>query len=316
MKAYPLELRTRIVAAVDDGVGSLPTVAALFAVSTNCVANYLLLRAETGALYPRPNPGGRPPALPETRHEELRQLLAEQPDLTLDQIRTRLHLSCSLAAICRTLKKLGLTRKKKTLHAAEQQRPDVQAARQEWAEWQAELLDADLGRLVFCDEAAVLTNMTPRYGRAPRGQRIVDYVPHGNWKRLTIMAGIRLEGVCGALAFEGGTTVEACEAFASQSLGPALRRGDIVILDRLSSHSNPMVLEVFKELGVEVKLLPSYSPDLNPIEQAWSKVKEAVRRARPRTADELIDAVGTALRAITPQDIRGWFTHSGYHTDS
>jgi transposase len=146
--------------------------------------------------------------------------------------------------------------------------------------------------LVFADEAAVLTNMTPRYGR-----------------------GTPMRAVSG-WAYEGGTTVDACEAFAAQSLGPTLKRGDIVIMDRLSSHSNPAVLEVFRELGVEVKLLPAYSPDFNPIEKAWSKVKEAVRRARPRTADELIEAVGADLRAITAEDIEGWFTHCGYHTDS
>jgi transposase len=87
-------------------------------------------------------------------------------------------------------------------------------------------------------------------------------------------------------------------------------------MDRLSSHSDPAVLEVLQELGVRVKLLPASSPDFNPIEKAWSKVKEAVRRARPRTADELITAVGTALRSITAEDIRGWFIHCGYHTDS
>src|SRR5262245_436246 len=112
MKAYPVELRSRVGAAVDRGVGSLPTVAALFGVSTNCVANYLLLRAQSGSLQPRPNPGGRPPAIPQARYEELRQLLAAHPDLTLEEIRDRLHLDCSLAAVCRTLKKLGLTRKK------------------------------------------------------------------------------------------------------------------------------------------------------------------------------------------------------------
>jgi transposase len=113
MKAYPVELRSRIVAAVDRGAGSLPAVAGRFAVSINCVANYLRLREQTGSLEPRPNPGGRPPAIPEDRYDELRQLLAAQPDLTLEQIRARLHLDCSLAAICRTLKKLNLTRKKK-----------------------------------------------------------------------------------------------------------------------------------------------------------------------------------------------------------
>ena len=113
MKAYPFELRTRIVAAVDRGLGSLPTVAALFGVSTNCVANYLLLRTTTGSLQPRPNPGGRAPAIGPERYDEVRQLLADQPDLTLEALRGRLGLDCSLAAVCRTLKKLNLTRKKK-----------------------------------------------------------------------------------------------------------------------------------------------------------------------------------------------------------
>ena len=113
MKAYPLELRTRIVAAVDRGLGSLPTVATLFGVSTNCVANYLLLRTTTGSLQLRPNPGGRAPAIGPERYDEVRQLLAAQPDLTLELLRDRLGVACSLAAVCRTLKKLNLTRKKK-----------------------------------------------------------------------------------------------------------------------------------------------------------------------------------------------------------
>jgi transposase len=113
MKAYPLELRTRIVAAVDGGIGSLPTVAALFHVSINCVANYLLLRTTTGSLRPRPYSGGRAPAIGPERYDDVRQLLAAQPDLTLEQLRDRLGVTCSLAAICRTLKKLNLTRKKK-----------------------------------------------------------------------------------------------------------------------------------------------------------------------------------------------------------
>lgn len=316
MNAYPVELRWRILDALDRGVGSVPQVARLFQVATNSVYNLLRLRQQTGELQPRPNPGGRPPAIPPQRYHELRQLLAQQPDLTLAQIRDQLGLTCSEAAVCRTLKKLGLTRKKKILHASEQQRPDVQMAREEWVEWQAELNETDLNRVVFLDESAVFTNMTPRYGRAPRGERVLDYVPEGDWERLTIAAAIRLVGVCGALVYEGGTSVEACETFSEQCLGPNLRRGDIVIMDRLSSHTNPTVLEVFEKLGVEVRLLPAYSPDYNPIEKAWSKMKEAIRRARPRTAAELIESVGNALQTITTEDIQGWFTHCGYHTES
>lgn len=192
----------------------------------------------------------------------------------------------------------------------------MQAARAAWVEWQAGLTAADSGRLVCWDEAAVLTNMTPRYGRAPRGQRVLAHVPHGDWERLTIAAALRLTGTCGSLAYEGGTTAEAAETFCARCLGPGLRPGDIVIMDRLCSHSAPAVLATFQQLGAAVKLLPAYSPDFNPIGKAWSKVKEAVRRARPRTTDDWITARGAALNRITIQDIRGWFTHCGYHTDS
>src|SRR5947209_1384285 len=113
MRAYPVELRRRIVDAVDRGVGSVPKVAALFSVSVACVANYLRLRDRTGSVAPRPDGGGRAPAIGPERHGELRRLIAQQPDLTLDEIRDRLGLGCSLAAISRTLTKLGLSRKKK-----------------------------------------------------------------------------------------------------------------------------------------------------------------------------------------------------------
>jgi transposase len=192
----------------------------------------------------------------------------------------------------------------------------VQADREAWVEWQAELTEADLQRLVFWDEAAVLTTMTVLYGRSLPGERIVEYVPHGDWERLTIAAAIRLGGVCGAMTYAGGTTAEAAAAFAAGCLGPELLAGDIVIMDRLNSHSDPAVVAALQRRGVIVKQLPAYSPDYNPMEQVWSKVKQAVRRARPRTAEELNAAVAAALRTITADDIKGWFEHCGYHTDA
>jgi transposase len=113
MNAYPLELRRRILDALDRGVGSAPQLARLFCVAVNSVYNLRRLRSETGSLAPRPNPGGHPSAIPPERHDEVRRLVAEQPDLTLAQLRDRLGIDCSEAAVCRTLKKLGLTRKKK-----------------------------------------------------------------------------------------------------------------------------------------------------------------------------------------------------------
>jgi transposase len=200
--------------------------------------------------------------------------------------------------------------------AAEQQRPDVQEQRQGWAEWQATLTEADLDRLVFWDETWAVTVMTLLYGRAPRGQRVIEYVPQGHWERLTVAAALRLGGVCGALVYEGGTTAEAAEAFVTAGLAGGLKPGDIVVMGNLSSHTHADVLRALARQGVQVKLLPPYSPDLNPLERAWSKVKQALRRAKARTTGALIDAVADALRSITPNDIRGWFEHCGYHNDS
>jgi transposase len=200
--------------------------------------------------------------------------------------------------------------------ASEQLRPDVQAQRDEWAGWQATLTEADLDRLVFWDETWAVTIMTLLYGRAPRGQRVVERVPAGHWERLTVAAALRLSGVCGAMVYEGGTTAEAAQGFVTDGLVGGLRKGDIVIMDNLSSHTDPGVLAALARQGVTVKTLPPYSPDLNPIERAWSKVKQALRKAEARTTDELIDAVADALRSITPDDIRGWFEYCGYHTDS
>ena len=154
--------------------------------------------------------------------------------------------------------------------AAEQQRPDVQAQRDEWAQWQATLTKADLDRLVFWDETWAVTIMTLLYGRAPRGVRVVERVPAGHWQRLTVAAALRLSGVCGALVYEGGTTAEAAQAFVEAGLVGGLRPGDIVIMDNLSSHTDAAGIRALTRQGVQVKLLPPYAPDLSPVEKAWA----------------------------------------------
>jgi transposase len=192
----------------------------------------------------------------------------------------------------------------------------VQAQREEWAAWQATLTEADLDRLVFCDQTWVFTTMSVLYGRAPVGMRVREHLPLSHWESLTVAAGLRLSGVCGGLVYAGGTTAAACEAFVTFGLAGGLHQGDLVIMDRLAAHQHPDVVRALEQQGVELRLLPPYSPDLNPIELAWSKVKQALRRAGARTAAELLDAVADALRSITKEDIRGWFEHCGYHTDS
>jgi transposase len=154
--------------------------------------------------------------------------------------------------------------------------------------------------------------MTRTYGRAPRGERVVDHVPAGKYHSTTMMGALRLDGTVAAMVYEGGTDVPVMEAFAGTELRRILRPGDIVVMDNLNAHKDPLVIDAIEQAGATVWHLPPYSPDFNPIEQMWSKVKSILRSLKARTAEALLDAIGVALRAVTAADAQGWFTHCGY----
>ena len=156
--------------------------------------------------------------------------------------------------------------------------------------------------------------MDRTHGRGPSGVRVDGPVPHGHWKVVTLTAAVRLGGVPepACLAFDGATDGAAFETYVERCLVPALRPGDIVVVDNLGAHKGPAVERAIKGAGAELRYLPAYSPDLNPIERLFSKLKAALRSAAARTVDALIAAMGDALRAIRPSDILGWFRHSGY----
>jgi transposase len=170
----------------------------------------------------------------------------------------------------------------------------------------------DVNRLVFLDETGAKTNMTRERGRAPGGQRLVDSAPAGHWATTTLLSSVRLDGSTAAMAIEGATDAAVFLQYAKQVLTPRLRRGDIVVMDNLSPHKMPAVIAAIEACGASVWFLPPYSPDLNPIEKMWSKVKALLRKAKARTLDALIDAIRDALRAVTTADILGWFAESGY----
>jgi len=156
--------------------------------------------------------------------------------------------------------------------------------------------------------------MDRTHGRAPSGVRVDGPVPHGHWKVVTLTAAVRLGGVpeSACLAFDGATDTACFEAYVAGCLVPALRPGDIVVMDNLTCHKTAEVERLIAGAGACVRYLPAYSPDLNPIERLFSKLKAALRKAKARTVDALIEAMGDALRAIRPGDIVGWFRHSGY----
>jgi hypothetical protein len=200
---------------------------------------------------------------------------------------------------------------KKSLHAAEQDRPELTAEREAWRE---EFAAIDPTRLVFLDETGSSTAMTRTRGRAPRGQRLRAAVPHGHWKVVTLTAAIRLGGVGACLAFDGATDAMAFETYVVACLAPTLKAGDIVVMDNLSAHKHGPALAAIRAAGAEVRPLPAYSPDLNPIEKMFFKLKEYLRSVGARAVGSLIDALGDALRTVTDDDILEWFRFGGYAT--
>jgi len=307
MRPYSLDLRERVVAAVARQQGSLRQLARRFCVSLSFVARLLRRHRQTGSVTPAPHGGGHPRALTAADDARLRELVGEQPDATLAELRQRLGVSCSLAALDRALRRLRLTRKKKVLRAQEQASPRVQALRQDF---RAQLARLAPERLVFVDGTGTTTALTRRYGRGPRGQRVVGTAP-GSWRSVTLVSALRLGGIEAALAFEGATDTAAFQTYVETVLGPQLRPGDVVIWDNLQPHKAPAVKTAITRAGAEVLALPPWSPDLTPIEKMFSKVKEVLRSVAARTTTTLYEALGTALVKVCPQDIVGWFQSCG-----
>jgi transposase len=173
---------------------------------------------------------------------------------------------------------------KKTAHAAEQDRPDILTRRQEWFDAQPDL---DPERLVFIDETWASTNMARRYGRCRRGQRLRSAVPHGHWRTTTFVAGLRLTGIVAPMVLDGPINGRSFQTYVDRVLIPDLRPDDIVIMDNLGSHKGPGVQAAIEAAGATVRYLPPYSPDFNPIEKAFSKLKAHFHKAAERTRDAL-----------------------------
>lgn len=166
--------------------------------------------------------------------------------------------------------------------------------------------------LVFIDETAVTTKMVRQYGRAPIGERLVAKVPHGHWKTLTLIAALRVDGVTAPYVIDGAMDGPAFLAYVEQVLAPTLRKGDIVFMDNVRTHKVAGVAEALQAVGAKHRYLPAYSPDLNPIENAYSKIKSGLRKAAARTVDALTKVVGRTIKTIAPCECAGYFRNAGY----
>jgi transposase len=171
--------------------------------------------------------------------------------------------------------------------------------------WKKAQPSMDLAKLVFIDESGAKTNMTRLYGRAMAGQRAIDDAPSGHWCTTTMISSVRLDGSTACMVVDGATTKDIFEAYIEQILLPSLKAGDIVVLDNLSARKSQRVRQLIESVGAELWYLPAYSPDLNPIEKMWSKIKSILRTLKARTEKTLIDAIAQALDAITANDVKG-----------
>ena len=315
-KPHPIELRERVVAHVDEG-HSHRGAARHFRVSPKFVNDMINLRRETVGLEPKRqgSPG----------HGKLRDLggwvqarLSEKGELTLaelrDEIKAAHDLKVHRSAVGKWLHRLGLSHKK-TLQAGEQERPDVAHKRRVWTVFRRPAMRNALERLVFIDETSLKTNLVKTTGWAPRGQRLVDHAPFGHWNTQTFIAGLRVDRLTAPWVIPGAMNRIAFDTYIATQLAPTLNRGDIVIADNLSAHKSDTAARHLRELGCHLIFLPPYSPDMNPIEMAFAKIKTLVRKAAARTFDDLWKAVGQVCDLFPEQQCSNFFKAAGYETN-
>jgi transposase len=185
----------------------------------------------------------------------------------------------------------------------------VKAKREAWA---ARMPGLDPAKLVFLDETSANTQMTRRYGRCPRGQRLVCPVPHGHWKTTTFVAALRADGLTAPMVIDGALNGDLFVAYAEQVLVPTLRAGDVVVMDNLACHKRVGAVRAIERAGATAVYLPPYSPDYNPIEMAFAKVKARLRAAELRTIDKVEGFFGTVHEAFPPQECGNYIRHAGY----
>lgn len=192
---------------------------------------------------------------------------------------------------------------------AEQTRPDIARKRERWKAHQAKI---DPRRLVFIDETWIKTNMAPLRGWGPKGQRLQAHTPHGHWKTLTFIGALRVDRVDAPLVIDGPINGELFTLYAEQVLAPTLAKGDIVVLDNLGSHKGKAARRAIRQAGAHMLFLPPYSPDLNPIEQLFAKLKHWMRDAEARTVEATWRKLGDLLHLVSPNECANYLTNAGY----
>ena len=310
--SYYQDLRDRVIDAVEVEEMSRRGAARRFGVSESSAIKWVQRYRRTVARTPVGTGGHRRSVLAPER-TWLLAVLAEDPGITLEALSRRLAAERGVRAdtsmLSRFFRKEGMSLRKKTLHTSEQDRPDVARRRAQWRKYQGRI---DPRRLVFIDETWTKNNMIRRYGRSPRGQRLVDKAPQGRWNTMTFLAALRHDRIEAFCLFDGAINGERFRAYVEQALVPTLNKGDVVIMDNLGSHRSQAVRQAIRKAGAHLLFLPKYSSDLNPIEQVFAKLKTLLRKVADRSVDTFAQRIGQLLDEFAPQECANYLKNAGY----
>jgi transposase len=308
-KPYSLDLRKRVVAAIQGGM-SRNQAAKQFGVAISTAIGWMQRVEETGSIAPGQMGGHKPKAISGEHAIWLSQRM-KNGDFTLRGLVAELAergLKVDYRSVWEFVHAEELSFKKSVV-AGERDRPDVARRRAQWTKYQDRV---EPERLVFIDETWTRTDMAPLRGWAPRGHRLTAKVPHGRWKTMTFLAALRHDRIEAPWFIDGPIDGESFRLYVEKVLLPTLRPGDIVIMDNLGSHKGKAVRQLIRSAGAKLFFLPKYSPDLNPIEQVFAKLKHLLRKAAARTVDAVCAAIGDLLQAFTPEECANYLTNSGY----
>jgi len=268
---------------------------------------------KSGSVAPKPHGGGLKPKLDQVDLIILREVSDANKDATLAELsglffkRTEIRVSSS--TIAQKLRRLRISRKKKTLHATERDTPEVKMEREEFQQDRANM---PVEKLIIIDEAGINLGMVRTDGRAPIGTRVEGDKPRNTGSHISLVGALGLSGITAIMMLEGAVDGVAFETFLEKMLAPTLRPGDLVLMDNVKTHKGKKVEEIIRSAGAQLRYLPRYSPDFSPLENGWSKLKELLRGIAARTVNTLEEGVKNALDKITEKDIKGWFKHCGY----
>ncbi|HET9533762.1 MAG TPA: IS630 family transposase [Mesorhizobium sp.] len=308
-KPYSNDLRIRVATAISEGE-SCRSIAERFDIAPSTVVKWSKRMRDTGSPAPAKFGGHRTCSLDPHRAFVLEQI-EEVPHLTLHRLKDLLAqrgIAVSHDTVWRFLRREGRSFKK-TLFAAEQQRPDVVRRRERWRSASRHL---DPARLVFIDETWIKTNMAPIRGWGPKGERLVGFAPDGRWHTLTFLAALRINALTEPCVVDGPINGTIFRAYIEQFLVPTLRPGDIVVLDNLGSHRSQAIRTSIRNAGAKLAFLPPYSPDLNPIEQVFAKVKHWMRMAQERSIEAIHDRIAKLVAAIPDAECASYVRNAGY----